>query len=78
MHAMTKCRVELDEFNNDYENIQRDEEQFSLFDDTDDVEELGPESFKRADGTYTGNPTMDGYIARTEQFTIESDFRRDK
>jgi hypothetical protein len=50
----------------------------SLYDECDEVDDLGPESMKRKDGTYTGNPTLEGYIKRTEQFEIISDFRRDK
>ena len=72
-----KCRVELDELNYDHENIQR-EEQFSLFDEAEEVEELGPENMKRPDGTYTNNPSMEGYIVRGEQFEINSDYRRDR
>jgi hypothetical protein len=70
---MAKDRVEQDELDNDPpDRIE------SLYHECDEVEELGPESMKRKDGTYTGNPTLEGYIKRTEQFEIISDFRRDK
>ena len=74
---MKKCRVELEELNYDHDNIQR-EEQFSLFEYADDVEELGPENRKRADGTYTNNPSMEGYTVRGEEFEINSDYDRDR
>lgn len=72
-----KCRVELDELNFDHANIQR-EEQFPLFDYADDVPDLEPENMKRPDGTYTNNPSMEGYIVRGEQFEINSDYKRDR
>ena len=40
----------------------------SIFDYTEDVEPLGPESMKRPDGTYTCNPSLEGYVNGTEKF----------
>jgi hypothetical protein len=61
---MIKSRAEVEELENDLKNNGP-----SIFDNFEEnFRELEPESMKRPDGTYTGNPSLKGYLNGSETF----------